>query len=144
MKDMLKNTKTNYMKKFLLFLLLSVSANAIFSQTYLRAYSLTIGKVNKETNSINWDEKVKTDPILIKFKAGKITIFSKTEQVYRITGDKTVKKSYRSSLISYDCIDERGKKCIVSVANLKEVPDIFCVGVGYEDITWFYEAIIEK
>ena len=144
MKDMLKNTKTNYMKKFLLFLLLSISANVIFSQTYLRAYSLTVGKVNKETNSINWDEKVKTDPILIKFKEGKVTIFSKTEQVYRITGGKTVKKNYRSSFVQYDCVDERDKKCIVSVMNLKEVSDVFCVGVGYDDITWFYEAIIEK
>ena len=144
MKDMLKNTKTNYMKKFLLFLLLSVSANVIFSQTYLRAYSLTVGKVNEETNLINWDKKVKTDPILIKFKEGKVTIFSKTEQVYRITGNKTIKKNYKSSFIQYDCIDERDKKCIVSVMNLKEVPDVFCVGVGYDDITWFYEAIIEK
>jgi hypothetical protein len=140
---MLKSTKMNHMKKLLLFLLLSISTNTIFSQTYFRTYSLTIGKM-QDNNTISWEEKVKTDPILIEFKEDKVTIFSKTEQIYELTGGQTVKKTLKKVFIQYDCIDERGKKCIVSIMNLKKVPDVFCIGVGYNDITWFYETIIEK
>ena len=124
------------MKKLLLVLALFLTT-LMYSQDnpfLMRAETFQAGKMNYN-KQIMWDDSSTTNcDILIKLDDKKVTIYSKTSQVYNVIsmGNKTAEGG------EWYCIDEKGVRCNIYLISLKNNPGKLALGVEYSDYVWYY------
>ena len=124
------------MKKLLLVLLLFLTT-LMYSQDnpfLMRAETFQAGTMsyNKE---VVWDNSsVRSCDILIKLETNKITIYSKTSQVYNVIS--MASKSAEGG--EWYCLDEKGVRCNIYLISLKNNPGKLALGVEYSDYVWYY------
>jgi hypothetical protein len=124
------------MKKLLLILTLFLTT-LMYSQDnpfLMRAETFQAGTMsyNKE---VVWDNtSIKSCDILIKLEEKKVTIYSKTSQVYNVISmaSKTAEGG------EWYCIDEKGVRCNIYLISLKNNPGKLALGVEYSDYVWYY------
>lgn len=124
------------MKKLITLLLLGTIAGLGYSQTFLRANYIQIGRI--QPSGIQWNGTEAVD-ILIKVDENKAEIYSKTKQVYRKINHVTQTPTSSKWL----CADADGVQCHFYVFYLKEKPGVIFVGVEYSDLTWYYTTHFE-
>jgi|SRR5210317_833357 hypothetical protein len=118
-------------KKLITLSLLLISTITAWSQSYFRASEMTLG--THVGSNIVWEETEKSS-VLIKVEEKKITIYSKTRQVYR--GIKIINRG--ENFVKWLCLDDDAKKCHVIITHLEDQPGIVLLGVSYDDLIWFY------
>jgi hypothetical protein len=126
------------MKKLLITLFALVCVNILSAQMFLRAIGLVIGTKSQYTTYVNWGDATPVD-ILIKVEENKVTIFSKTTQVYR-----KISLSSKTDLAStYYCSDVNGNTCNLTVFATVDNPGAVYLHVEYSDMVWMYVSRIE-
>jgi len=126
------------MKKLLVTLFALVCVNILSAQMFLRASGLVIGTKSQYTTAVNWGDAKPVD-ILIKVEENKVTIFSKTTQVYR-----KISLSSKTDLAStYYCSDATGGNCNLTIFATLDTPGAVYLHVEYSDMVWMYVAKVE-
>jgi hypothetical protein len=124
------------MKKFIVFLIGLISINVLSAQAaFLRATNLVVAVKSTSTQEFIWGEPKVVD-ILIRVEDGKVTIFSKTTQVYR----KVSQVSNTPSMSTYFCNDDKGNGCNLSLFTATNSPGSIFVYIEYSDMAWMYET----
>ena len=127
------------MKKFIVFLIALISINLLSAQTaFLRATNLVVGVKSQYTDQFIWGEPKAVD-ILIRIEEGKVTIFSKTTQVYR----KVSQVSKTATTTTYYCNDDKGGGCNLSILTDANSPGSIFVFIEYNDMAWMYDTRLD-
>lgn len=123
------------MKKFIVFLFALISINVLSAQTsFLRASSILIGYKSQYSQDFTWDASPTSVDILIRADESKVTIFSKTTQVYR----KISVESKTSKSATYFCNDSEGRTCNLIIFTSDNSPGTIFVCIEYSDMAWIY------
>jgi uncharacterized protein YxeA len=126
------------MKKILITLFALICVNILSAQMFLRASGLIIGTKSQYTTTVNWGD-AKPVNILIKVEENKVSIFSKTTQVYR----KISLSSKTDLATTYYCSDATGNNCNLTVFVTLDNPGAVYLHVEYSDMVWMYVSRIE-
>jgi hypothetical protein len=124
------------MKKLLLVLTLFLTT-LVFSQDkpfLIRAETFQAGVIDYK-GEVVWDKStIKNCDILIKLEDSKVTVYSKTSQVYSVI--TLVTKSDEGN--EWCCLDDKGNRCNIYIMPLKSDPNKLTLGIEYSDYVWYY------
>lgn len=126
------------MKKLILLILVLLSSTILSAQTFLRASALTFGLKSETTGITTWDDPEKVN-ILVKVEENKVTVYSKTTQVYR----KITLTSKAETIAIWYCSDLNGNNCNLTMFTTADTPGAIFLHVEYSDAEWMYITRIE-
>jgi hypothetical protein len=124
------------MKKLLLIFVLFITT-LMYSQNnpfYMRAESFKAGKKDYKGTVIWDDSSQKNCDILIRLDDQQATVYSQTQQIYRVISMTT--KNNQGSI--WYCVDAKGNYCNLCLINLTSMPGKLAFAIEYNDYSWFY------
>lgn len=122
------------MKKIVTFLLLSLISFITTSQTFLKSDMVTIGILDKETQTFVFQDPFEINDVLIKLNDIDLIIYSQEQQEYYIYSEEY---EFNGGTATYwFAFDKKGVKCRIYLYK-NELNKVF-LGIEYSDVCWVY------
>jgi hypothetical protein len=117
-----------------------------YSQQFLfKTTSLSVTEVNSKGKWSDWTKPVKSEMIIkIDGLSHRVVVYSEEVQLFNIVKYNEVKKTETDIVSSYNCIDNNGIECVVSVYTRKNQNNRKQLYITYDDTIIEYNIEIEK
>jgi hypothetical protein len=117
-----------------------------YSQQFLfKTTSLSVTEVNSKGKWSDWTKPVKSEMIIkIDGLSHRVVVYSEEIQLFNIVKYNEVKKTETDIVSSYNCIDNNGIECVVSVYTRKNQNNRKQLYITYDDTIIEYNIEIEK
>lgn len=133
--------KINYIILLVFLSLASVKAQDIRFETlgYMTAKKLRTGEYT------DWSP-FKKSAVVISFNLEKsrFVIYSKDVQMYRIKEVLNTKSTKNDEVVTFDCIDQEGTSCIITLATRKSKNNLKQLYINYSDFAITYNMLFLK
>jgi hypothetical protein len=117
-----------------------------YSQQFLfKTTSLSVTEGNRKGKWSDWTKPVKSEMIIkIDGLSHRVVVYSEEVQLFNIVKYNEVKKTETDIVSSYNCIDNNGIECVVSVYTRKNQNNRKQLYITYDDMIIEYNIEIEK
>jgi hypothetical protein len=117
-----------------------------YSQQFLfKTSSLSVTEMNSKGKWSDWTKPVKSEMIIkIDGLSHRVVVYSEEIQLFNIVKYNEVKKTETDIVSSYNCIDNNGIECVVSVYTRKNQNNRKQLYITYDDMIIEYNIEIEK
>lgn len=117
-----------------------------YSQQFLfKTSSLSVTEMNSKGKWSDWTKPVKSEMIIkIDGLSHRVVVYSEEIQLFSIVKYNEVKKTETDIVSSYNCIDNNGIECVVSVYTRKNQNNRKQLYITYDDMIIEYNIEIEK
>ncbi|MFT5755102.1 MAG: hypothetical protein ACI9FW_001474 [Flavobacterium sp.] len=117
-----------------------------YSQQFLfKTSSLSVTEMNSKGKWSDWTKPVKSEMIIkIDGLSHRVVVYSEEIQLFSIVKYNEVKKTETDIISSYNCIDNNGIECVVSVYSRKNQNNRKQLYITYDDMIIEYNIEIEK
>ncbi|WP_338375651.1 hypothetical protein [uncultured Flavobacterium sp.] len=133
-------------KKFKIVLFVLFIGFSSYSQTFLfKATSLSVTEKNNKGKWSDWTKPVKSELIIkIDGVSHRVVVYSEEIQLFNIIKYNEVKKTETDIISSYNCVDNNGIECVVSVYTRKNQNNRKQLYITYEDLIIEYNIEFDK
>ncbi|WP_339886921.1 hypothetical protein [uncultured Flavobacterium sp.] len=117
-----------------------------YSQQFLfKTTSLSVTEMNSKGKWTDWTKPVKSEMIIkIDGVSHRVVVYSEEIQLFNIVKYNEVKKTETDILSSYNCVDNNGIECVVSVYTRLNQNNRKQLYITYDDMIIEYNIEIEK
>ncbi len=133
-------------KKFALVLFVLCVGFTSYSQQFLfKATSFSVTEKNTKGKWSDWTKPVKSELIIkIDGVSHRVVVYSEEIQLFNIIKYNEVKKTETDIVSSYNCVDNNGIECVVSVFTRKNQNNRKQLYITYEDFIIEYNIEFDK
>ncbi|MFC4740283.1 hypothetical protein ACFO3U_09795 [Flavobacterium ponti] len=133
-------------KKFALVLFVLCVGFTSYSQQFLfKATSFSVTEKNAKGKWSDWTKPVKSELIIkIDGVSHRVVVYSEEIQLFNIIKYNEVKKTETDIVSSYNCVDNNGIECVVSVFTRKNQNNRKQLYITYEDFIIEYNIEFDK
>jgi len=133
-------------KKFKIVLFVLFIGFSSYSQTFLfKATSFSVTEKNNKGKWLDWTKPVKSELIIkIDGVSHRVVVYSEEIQLFNIIKYNEVKKTETDIISSYNCVDNNGIECVVSVYTRLNQSNRKQLYITYEDFIIEYNIEFDK